>query len=425
MIGLACALLLAGHPARAAGAAGGEFLSIAASTRAAGMGEAFGAVAEGAGALTHNPAGLARSRDLSFHYLHAFWLDSIGYDHLAAVAPMGKTGAGGLSFTRIAATADRFGVGAGGEPVPLGTFDASESGITVGYGWQFDPTLSVGGALKLVNQDVAVASASAVAADLGMMYRTPLPALTAALAIHNAGARLEEASLPTTIRLGAAWSMTPLPSIASFGREGRLDTPLFALDALFPLASGGGGFMRLRFGAEYTIGVRPGQNAAVRLGYRWGEEDPGGLAGATAGLGWDAIFGRVKVGVDWAFGHYGDLGVTHRIAFTTSFRRVAVISFVAPADPGKAASKEGLVFLQWPPASDATVTGYNVYMGTSQDADFIKVNRSGGLGVTSLTVRGLVIGKTYYFFVTPILGVEPAIEGRAFYETKAAAVPAP
>ncbi len=417
-------MLLAGR-AFPAGSAGGEFLGIAASTRAAGMGEAYTAVAEGPGALTHNPAGLARARDLTFHYLHAFWLDTIGYDHLATLAPVGRNGTAGLAFTRIAASADRFGVGAAGEPVPLGTFDASESGITVGYGMQFDPTLSLGASLKLVSQDVAVASASAVAADLGMLYRTPLPALTAAVAVANAGARLGEASLPTTIRIGAAYAMPPVPSLASFGREGRLDAPLFALDAHFPLGDTGGNFLRLRFGAEYAVGVKPGQSAVLRLGYRWGEEDPGGLAGATAGLGWNAVFGRVLVGVDWAFGHYGDLGTTHRIAFTTSFKRHAVISFVPPADPAKVAAKEGLVFLQWPPASDASTSGYNVYMGTSQDAEFAKVNRSGPVNVTSLTIRGLVVGRTYFFFVTPIIGVEPALEGRAFYETKSDAVPAP
>jgi hypothetical protein len=76
-------------------------------------------------------------------------------------------------------------------------------------------------------------------------------------------------------------------------------------------------------------------------------------------------------------------------------------------------------------STEPQVTGYNIYMGESKDADFVKVNRDSGITGTSLSVRGLKIGKTYFFFVTTVVGVEPAIEGRPFFETSAVAQPVP
>ncbi len=414
--------------ARAGGVGSGaaDFLNIAASTRAAGMGEAFVGVADDAGALYFNPGGISRSRDMSLHYLHAFWLQSIGYDYLSAISPLGRFGTGGVSFTRLFAQSEKVGVGPAGEPVKQGNFTASESAVVAGWAYPLSAAASAGATVKLLNQDLALAKANAAAADLGVLYKTPVPALTAGVALVNLGPDLDHSALPVVLKLGTGYTLPPIRGLAAYrGLKGLWDVPLLTADVHFLLAPQQANLIRLRLGAEYLVAIDDGQSAAIRLGYKFGEEGAGGLQGATAGLGYRVTSGRFQLGVDYALVHYGELGLTHRLAFTTSFLHLSEVSYGSAEEQAKASKREGQVYIQWPASSDPAISGYNVYMGESKDADFVKVNRAGAITGTSLSLRGLKIGKTYFFFVTTITGVEPAIEGRPFFETSAQAQPVP
>lgn len=427
----ACLALAVAWPAgraaaTGAGSASGEFLNIATSTRAAAMGEAFVGVADDTGALEHNPGGLSRSRDMSFSYLHAFWLQSVGYDHLAAVLPFGRMGTAGISFTRLFADGESMAVGSMGEPVSSGRYNVGQTSVAVGWGYSIRPALAVGLALKGVSQDLAVTSASTMAVDAGLFYKTPIPELTTGLAITNVGGGMQGSSLPVYLKLGTGYALSPVKGIATLtGRRGLWDVPMLAADVLFPISPVQTNFIRVRLGAEYSISISALQSAALRLGYKFGEDGAGGLWGATAGLGYRMTSGRFTLGVDYALSHYGDLGLTHRLAFTTSFLHLSTVSFLAAEEQAKVSKREGQVYVEWPASTEAQVTGYNVYMGESKDADFVKVNRDSAVTGTSLSIKGLKIGKTYFFFVTTVVGVEPAIEGRPFFETSAVAQPVP
>ena len=234
------------------------------------------------------------------------------------------------------------------------------------------------------------------------------------------------ASMPVMLKLGTGYALAPVRGVASLaGRRGLWDVPLLTADVIFPLAPVQTNFIRIRLGAEYMISVSAVQNVSVRLGYKFGEEGAGGLAGATFGLGYRMTSGRFTLGVDYALGHYGDLGVTHRISFSSSFLHLSEVSYRAAEEQSRVSKREGQVYLEWPVSTEPQVTGYNIYMGESKDADFVKVNRDSAVTGTSLSVRGLKIGKTYFFFVTTVVGVEPAIEGRPFFETSAVAQPVP
>ncbi|MEK7765496.1 MAG: PorV/PorQ family protein, partial [bacterium] len=231
------ALILAAEAAQATGGAGvaaGEFLNIGANTRAAGMGEAYVGVADDVGSLYYNPAGLVRRREMSFHYLHAAWLGDLGYDHVAGVFPQARWGAFGAGFTRLFFSGDKITVGPSGEPVTGGEFQAGSLAASASYAVQIAAPTSLGATLKFLSQDLDGVRGSAVAADAGMIYRSPLPALTMGAQLANLGTRVNAATLPVVLKLGAGMSLPAVRGLASLaGKKGMWDLPLLAADVHF------------------------------------------------------------------------------------------------------------------------------------------------------------------------------------------------
>lgn len=409
------------------GTAAGEFLNIAASTRAAGMGEAFTGVSDDIGALYHNPAGLAQNRDLGFNYLHAFWMESINYDYLSAVAPLGRFGTVGTSFTRLFTESEKIGVGPSGEPVFYDDmFDVSDIAVTLGYALQVEPMTSFGVSAKYITQDLSRSSGNAMAFDAGVSYQTPIPSLSTGISVSNLGSRLDKTDLPLMLKVGGAYEFSPIKGLASFaGGKNLWDSPLLTTDVNFQLDPQVANFYRIHAGLEYNLALGAGHSAALRVGYKYGERGASGIAGLTYGGGYAWTVKRFHIAIDYALVNYGDLGVTHRVSMTTSFLHLAEATMGSAAETRKReAKREGQVFIQWPSSSDPQVSGYNVYIGESRDGNFSKVN-SAPIKGTSLSVKGLKVGRTYFFFVTTVVGIQPAVEGRPFYETASQATPIP
>ncbi len=317
-------------------------------------------------------------------------------------------------------------MGPSGEPVTGGEFQAGSLAASASYAVQIAAPTSLGATLKFLSQDLDGVRGSAVAADAGMIYRSPLPALTMGAQLANLGTRVNAATLPVVLKLGAGMSLPAVRGLASLaGKKGMWDLPLLAADVHFQLVPQKPRFITVFLGSEYTIGIDARQTAMARLGYRYGEEGAGGLAGAAAGFGYRLALPRFSFGLDYALVHYGELGLTHRFAVTTGFAPLSEVSLGGVEALRKAAKKEGQIYLTWAPAAEPQLTGYNVYMGETKDAEFAKVNREGPVSGTSLAIRGLTVGRTYHFFITPVTGSDPAVEGRPFFETSVAAQPVP
>jgi hypothetical protein len=391
------------------------------------MGEAFTGVSDDIGALYHNPAGMAQTRDLGFSYLHAFWMESINYDYLSAVVPLGRYGTTGMSFTRLFTQSDKIEVGPDGEPVfSQDMFDASDTAVAFGYALPVSPVASIGASMKMVNQDLSLTSDRVMAFDAGVSYQTPIPSLASGISVNNLGSNLDQNSLPMTLKVGAAYKLPPFKGLVSLvGVKNVWDAPLLTTDIDFQLEPKVANFYKIRTGFEYNMAVGAGQTASFRVGYKYGERGATGVAGLTYGAGYGWTVKRFRIIIDYALVNYGDLGVTHRVAMTTSFLNLAEARMGSTEETRKREkNREGQVFIQWPPSSDPQVSGYNVYVGESRDGNFSKVN-SGPIKGTSLSVKGLKVGRTYFFFVTTVVGIEPAVEGRPFYETASQATPIP
>ena len=79
VMGIAIVVALADWASAGAGTTQAEFLKIGLSARAAGMGGAFGAVADDLGAFEHNPAGLGLLNNSQVSAMYTRWLADISF----------------------------------------------------------------------------------------------------------------------------------------------------------------------------------------------------------------------------------------------------------------------------------------------------------------------------------------------------------
>ena len=150
------------------------------------LGRAYVALAEGSDALTWNPAGLAvtQQREFGFSYLrYVQEVDSPLY--LAYAHPMGRTTWGAnISYISV----DGFDVrDANGVPQQDSTVGVRDGFASVGLGRSFwYEKLFLGGALRVVHEDIAGAIKDTVVGDLGAILK-PSPTLSLAFALQNFG----------------------------------------------------------------------------------------------------------------------------------------------------------------------------------------------------------------------------------------------
>ncbi len=201
------------------------FLKIAPGARPAGMGEAFVAIADDATATWWNPAGLGFQHGREFTMMYVRWLPQFNLSDLyyAYVSgtyevPEWGTFGGNIIFLNLGET-QRTGENAEN----LGTFSSYEIAVTGTYGAQINPNLSMGVGLKLAysslspqgaGQESGSGSATAVAADLGMLYKSPmLRGLSLGANLSNMGPkvsyidRAQADPLPTNLKVGFAYKL--------------------------------------------------------------------------------------------------------------------------------------------------------------------------------------------------------------------------
>jgi hypothetical protein len=261
----AAAMLAAGAYAGEAGTSGFVFLRLGNGARAAGMGEAFTAVADDATSIYWNPAGMANIHGVELNLTHSEWFQDIRFEQVSVLNEM-FGGTAGLSFTGVYyGSMDRYGTFPSLEPD--GTFSPYDLSVSGGYAYDVLPNLSVGATGKVIYEKIDFESATGWAVDVGVFHRSMIRGLTLAASMLNLGPQAsfvtEKFYPPFQFRFGACYRYD-----ADVLRGGAL----IAADAVFP----NDGDAKVNMGAEYNYrGV-----LSVRAGYKANYYTQGATLGA-------------------------------------------------------------------------------------------------------------------------------------------------
>lgn len=275
------------------------------SVRAAGMGGAFAGVADDAGALFWNPAGMGQVPQTEA---------AIGY-----ADSFGEQTRGDLRFVRpVWWGQERRTWGLRAAYSSVKPFDLTENGEAGGtvhpqdfvVGASYEQPLGpvfVGGTLKGVRQDITVDAASTWAADFGVMGRGARLRWGASVLNLGPGLRTNAGTvaLPTHVVAGGSWMLLDRR------RKEVRDVLTLAVQLDAPVDD----TPRPQAGLEMVRGWGTRMAIAGRVGYRSLNGDPNWLDKFTFGLG----FSRDPFGLNYAYLPEKDLGGTQRFDVTLKF----------------------------------------------------------------------------------------------------------
>jgi hypothetical protein len=276
-----------------AGTSAGDFLTLGAGSRLAGMGGGGTALIDDASTLYWNPGAMTSVPKKSAVLMHTAYLESTSYSQASYVQNFGRLGAGGISFNYFSSgdidKKDTSGADSG-------SFSPNDMAVTLGYAKTVGP-VSLGGGVKYVKTTI-VDSASTFALDLGLESKPLLnDKLRLAATAYNLGGTLtydqEAEDLPQEFRLGAAYQITKKVSLVLDGASPKSGDTYFA----------GGAEYKHSWGDQWGLGARAGYSTRTA-------GDVSGLTGVTFGLG----VSRGAFGLDYALVPQGDLGITHWMA---------------------------------------------------------------------------------------------------------------
>ncbi|NOY79167.1 MAG: UPF0164 family protein [Calditrichaeota bacterium] len=313
------------------GTTAGQFLKIPVGGRAIGMGGAYVAVANDVTSLYWNPAGLAHlAYSAAVNFTHTRWLAGTNFDFVAVGINTGIWGSFGLSYTALSMP-DML-VRTEFEPEGTGEyFSAMDMAMGVSYARSITDRFSIGFNAKYVHQQIWHMTASAVAFDLGILFRTDYAPLVLGMSISNFGPKMhytgkdvfvnydfnpdeygdnntifadlqtDKWSLPLLFRFGLAWEIL----------NKDMNQLTVAVEARHPNDN----TENVSFGAEY--GFR--QWVFFRAGYQSLFESDR-EKGLTFGLGLVYYLSpTLPLQFDYAYADWGRLSSAHRFSFEINF----------------------------------------------------------------------------------------------------------
>ncbi|MBD3272715.1 MAG: PorV/PorQ family protein, partial [Elusimicrobia bacterium] len=225
--------------------AGASFLKIPPGARAAGMGNAFMAIADDAAGLWFNPAGSSAMSHREFMGTHAEWLAGTRFNHASYINPLARGAvSASVSLLEYGSIESRNEAGS-----KTGSFTAQDMCVSGGYARALTTRLSLGVNIKYIEQRIGSAQAQGYACDIGSHYTLPLKNLYAGFGIFNIGPSMkyhsESYSLPLQYAGGLGY------------RYGEL---MICGDIRYNAVNGK---TEVAFGSEYTVH----SILALRLGY--------------------------------------------------------------------------------------------------------------------------------------------------------------
>jgi hypothetical protein len=257
------------------------------------MGAAYTALATDAYAPTWNPAGLGFLDSTQLAGQHLAYLESIHYEHLAYVQRLPRWGALGGSVQYLG-TGDIDATNNAGNRI--GEFSSYYAAYSLAYGQSLNEKLSLGLTTKWIQAKIDDASASAVAADLGALYK------------H--GDRLQLAATVTNFGTSMKFieQRDPLPLAFKVGGAYALKQFLVASEVVYRRT----GLASFHAGGQW----RPLELFSLRLGFKTDTiKELSAIAGLTTGFGVE-LWGHELA---YAWLPFGDLGDTHSVSMLFRF----------------------------------------------------------------------------------------------------------
>ena len=270
------------------------FLKMGFSPRVASMGGAGTGYAKGPHAMLSNPASMSFERDISvgtsFGVLYA---GITGGDIVAQKSfDFGKLGAA-VRFISYGSM-DRTNI----DGEVTGSFSATDLAFSLAYSREIFDKVSLGISPFFASSSIDSTSSAALGVDVGALLKFDHGRGQVGVALKNAG----------TVFSAHVDSTNPLPLNASFGASYRLKgLPIYA-------TAQGDWFADEGFTAGFGVDFVQLKPLSIRAGYHLRDKIEGELAkdetlrGLTAGFGIDYR----NLIIDYAFEHYGELGMTHK-----------------------------------------------------------------------------------------------------------------
>ncbi len=295
---LAAAPLLAGE-----GTAGGDFLRIVQSPRAVGMGEAgAGGYGDLLGALSLNPAGLARSGYKEAAFTYNSWIEGIASQQAAYAQPLGPGVIAGAVMALSVPSIDGYdNSGAYTGQVEAGNLAAGGSyAARVWSPWDDARYgLFAGATLKYARERLGGTSAGAPLADAGVLWIARAGGGTASLGLSGqslgGGFKFDSETDPAPSVYRAGFSYIVLAAG---------DPITFSADVRKPDNSGAS----FSAGGEYQVW----RTLALRAGYVSGQD-------LGSGLRFGGGVALKLLQFDYSLSSYGKFGPAHRFSLSYKF----------------------------------------------------------------------------------------------------------
>lgn len=280
-----------------------QFLKLGLGSRAVGMGGAFAARADDASAMYWNPAGIQELHRPELMLSHLKFIEDIQYSGIAYAHPLPRRfGTLGTYLTALTMGDIDKTIAVAGAPFfqKVGSFTASDYLMALTYANRFGlwgMPLRYGVAVKFFKEKIDQATATAIAVDIGLKWKSPDFPIDIAFTATNIGS----ASPFDVVR-------EKLPEQFTFGVNfrpflGRLN---LESDLVFPSDNQ----------PYFNLGIEGWvvHFLALRAGYTARAENTSDEKGYSLGMG----IRIYKLVVDYAFKPYDTFGSAHQ--FTMSFK---------------------------------------------------------------------------------------------------------
>ncbi len=166
------------------------FLGITAGPRAFALGGAFAAMGDDASSIHANPGAFARMPRSQALATTTNWLVGTRYNWIGCVLKLGAADAVGLSFTQLDYGDDDVTT----VLAPEGTgekWSAADFALGLSYSRNLSDRFSIGGTAKYIQTKIYHETASAFAADIGLLFYTPFHDMRLGMSICNFGTDLQ------------------------------------------------------------------------------------------------------------------------------------------------------------------------------------------------------------------------------------------